>query len=80
MLRKTTPSKYTPTPLLDAEDVINFNTSLGEWRNDVNAMEPIAPEAVVNRAPEGAISARDVLCDYFMDEGAVPWQERMCFM
>lgn len=74
-LRKTNPS-YIPSGLIDYEDE-NHRIIPGSWRQNTTAgLQNLPPP--VNRNPQRlAQQIREKYCDYFTNEGAVPWQYRL---
>lgn len=78
-LRITSSNNYTPRGSLDEEDIDSGQIRLGSWRNESNIT--LSPLETVggNHSSRLAREKRDRICQYFMNEGAVPWQERMIF-
>ena len=71
-------SAYTPPGSIDSEHPETHQVGPGEWRSEQQ------PQGIVslhrqgsNHAAESAIQYRDYMCNYFNQEGAVPWQNNM---
>lgn len=78
-LRMTSHNTYTPNGSLDEEDTEIGQIRLGSWRNDTNTPFPTIRNLGSNHSSRLARELRDGICQYFMGEGAVPWQRRMIF-
>lgn len=68
---------YTPPAIMDVEDEVTGEVRQGEWRMDIAHGIVNWANQGGNRHPNDAIGLRDLWCEYFNGEGAVPWQERM---
>ncbi|XP_050715779.1 uncharacterized protein LOC126998330 [Eriocheir sinensis] len=70
---------YAPLELLDREDISNRKMVAGQWRDHTcGALENLHAQG--RRPTQVAIYVRNTFCDYFNNEGKVPWQEDMVFM
>ncbi|XP_050292753.1 putative nuclease HARBI1 [Anthonomus grandis grandis] len=77
-LRITSSNNYTPSGSLDEEDLDRGQMRFGSWRDLKVRFSPME-KVHSNHSAKSARNMRDQLCQYFMGEGAVPWQERMIF-
>lgn len=78
-LRSTSQNTYTPNGSLDEEDRESGQIRPGSWRNESNIPLPSIRTLGSNHSSRRARELRDRLCQYFVGEGAVPWQQRMIF-
>lgn len=71
-------SMYTPPQSLDSEDIITGRLINGEWRDrhEGNGVIRLANQGG-NHHALSSLQMRDILCEYFIGVGAVPWQDRM---
>lgn len=74
-LRRTNPT-YISTGLIDYEDE-NHRTFHGSWRNNSPLGFRDLPRDVCRNPQRQAQQIRDKYRDYFSNEGAVPWQDRL---
>ena len=74
-LRREYHSFYTPAGSLDNENVVD-GVVTGAWRDDDRQLLPL--ERLQRHPTNEAIEVRKEFMKYFNEEGAVPWQERMC--
>ncbi|KAB0796451.1 hypothetical protein PPYR_10512 [Photinus pyralis] len=68
-----------PRGSIDEEDIDNGCFTQGSWRNDSTNIPRSTSGGTSNHSSRYARQIRDMLCDYFVGEGAVPWQERMIY-
>lgn len=71
-LRKHSPTIYMPPGSMDSEE--NGVLCQGSWRNDQDTISMLPLRNIHRRPPAYANSIREELSDYFMKEGAIPWQ------
>lgn len=65
-------NQYCPPQYIDWEDADGV-VHLGEWRNDL--LQPLHSVRLgCNNATRNAFQLRDILANYFLEEGAVPFQ------
>ena len=75
VLRKLAQEEYQESSSMDKENVRNGNIQPGSWRNETTMM-PL--ERSTGRNPSNHCKRiRDEFCNYFNNEGQVPWQRRM---
>lgn len=70
--------QYCPINHVDQEDL---NTGLfrsGEWRNETDVILRSIRQIGSNHYSQNAAAMRDTFKTYFMNEGAVPWQWKIC--
>lgn len=72
-LRKTSPTTYTPSGMIDIEDIETGQILPGSWRQIPSAMERLENQRSNNYGRQ-ASAIRDSYANYFMTTGAVPWQ------
>ena len=79
-LRSNNVSKqiYTPKGLADEEDVSTGEVVPGSWRASELQMNPLPVPNSGHNASRLAKGVRDVLKEYFCNEGSVPWQWDRC--
>lgn len=75
-MRSTSQNTYTPINSLDFEDIDNYRIIPGNWRDENLNIESIGAQGS-NHHSEIAKAIRDRYQHYFLNEGAVPWQQRM---
>lgn len=78
-MRITSPTSYTPTGSVDTENIDNGQIMQGAWRNEIRSNLPSIARFASNHSSKNAREKRDILCQYFAGNGAVPWQDRMIF-
>ncbi|CAH1975213.1 unnamed protein product [Acanthoscelides obtectus] len=73
-LRKHSPNIYTPFGTLDYE--VNGNLTEGSWRNegDMTSMVPI--RNIPRRPTNYCTKVRDEIANYFINNGALEWQDQ----
>ena len=65
-----------PVDFVDREDTETNRVVPGRWRDyPAEGMENL--NAVRQRPPRDGIACRNVFCEYFNNEGQVPWQNEM---
>ena len=68
---------YTPTSLMDQEDVLTGQIRQGTWRGEQPSRGLLSLVASADRnPPQEAKHVRDEYCAYFNTSGAVSWQRR----
>ncbi|XP_018118360.1 protein ANTAGONIST OF LIKE HETEROCHROMATIN PROTEIN 1-like [Xenopus laevis] len=75
-LRRNNANSYTPSNLIDQEDIHARNVIPGEWRNENNGFIELQGTQAHNNTRD-AKSNRDRYVDYFTGVGAVDWQSAM---
>jgi hypothetical protein len=70
--------KQKPSNYVDHEDRNTGEIIPGAWRQDTQNNLPDAGSLGSNRYADSASQYRDLLKDYFMNEGFVPWQWKSC--
>lgn len=78
-LRITSTNNYMPRGSVDEEDIDNRTFIPGTWRNEITNFPKSITRTAGNHTSRCARQLRDTLCQYFMTEGAVPWQEQMIY-
>ena len=68
--------RYSRDPLLVDQEDADHNVIPGEWRQHVNMHVP-QPPGPRNTGSRKAKEQREYLTNYFLNRGAVPWQEDM---
>lgn len=74
-LRREHESFYTPAGSIDTENVVDGTVTQGSWRGDRQLL-PL--QRFRRNPPNEAKDIRREFMEYFNEEGAVPWQQRMC--
>lgn len=74
-LRREHASTYTPVGSFDNEDIDDGVVTPGAWR-DNRQLLPL--DRVLRHPTSEAKDIRNEFMHYFNEEGAVPWQQRMC--
>jgi hypothetical protein len=76
----TSRNTSTPSGSFDEEDIESGLIRIGSWRNETNNTPlPSTRTLGSNHYSKFARELRDRICQYFMSEGAVPWQTWMIF-
>lgn len=77
-LRKNNRAEYTPSSLLDKEDIESASVIAGDWRNDQpESCFHTLRRSYTTTAAREACESRDVYVKYFNGPGKVPFQDRM---
>ncbi|CAN7949215.1 unnamed protein product, partial [Ixodes pacificus] len=69
-------SAYNPPGYVDSEDW-QGNLTHGSWRNDDRGLPLRDMAGLGSHSPGTALAVRDRLATYFLNDGKVPWQERI---
>ena len=79
LLKSLSKSVYCAPGLLDQEDT-QGNVVAGSWRteNAAEGFRELSPQSHGNNISKTAKNIREVFMDYFMNEGALPWQWDKC--
>lgn len=78
-LRVCSKETYVPPNMVDREDIPNARLIQGQWRQYPHGGLERLPLLARGHARE-AKQVRDTFKEYFMREGRVAWQERMCHL
>lgn len=78
-LRITSGSTYMPPGSYDEELAGSTTVRMGSWHSQIQPTGLIEapPLRFGQNYPRSAIEKRELLCKYFNEEGAVPWQENI---
>ena len=79
LLKSWSKSVYCAPGLLDQEDT-QGNVVAGSWRteNAAEGFRELSPQSHGNNISKTAKNIQEVFMDYFMNEGALPWQWDKC--
>jgi hypothetical protein len=77
-LRSTAVNVYLPRGSVDEEDIDQDLIIPGTWRTETAGLRSVT-HIGGNHSSQYARNVREKYVQYFINEGAVPWQERMIF-
>lgn len=78
-LQSTSKHSYSPPELLDRENINECQFTAGQWHN--NPHQGIRNLTAVGQRPANeAMDVQNTFCQYFNNEGSVPWQNDMALM
>lgn len=79
-LRITSPNTYLQRNTVDEEDLNTGEVIQGTWRREnIVSMPSIEHNISTNHSARVARELRDRYADYFYNDGAVPWQNKMIY-
>ena len=75
-LRQTSAAAYLPPRSVDYEDPATGDVIHGQWREQVGQLFANIDFRISNNYRFDAKRIRDMYAEYFVGEGAIPWQWR----
>lgn len=76
-LRKTNAQNYWPNGIADSENLHSGTIVDGKWREITQGLRSTHADRSSNNPTRDVTNLRNRYCQYFIGEGAVPWQNQM---